>query len=185
MSWIFRKYIWMDDVDISTIKCFTTFHAYDGRRVINSNTYVIDRLYKTHSPSECLLALGWIRFPGIICWLFQFISKWQKCSANDNWWAKRYCYLARAKKLSLNINKTHCMLFSNQIVRGIIIMCLGLNQDVSQSTCGTMVLLFGTLYCPVVSLLMPVMQFPPKPEMCYDWRYSVKNHFPGINELVT
>ena len=51
-------------------------------------------------------------------------------------------------------------------VRRIIIMCLGLNQDLAKSTCDTTVLLFGTTYCPVVSLLMPVMQFFPKNLKC-------------------
>ena len=51
-------------------------------------------------------------------------------------------------------------------VRGIIIMCLGLNQDFAKSTCDTTVLLIGTPYCSVLSLLMPVMHFFPQNPQC-------------------
>ena len=47
-------------------------------------------------------------------------------------------------------------------VRGIIIMCLGLNRDLAKSTCDTMLLLLGTPYCPVV----PFMHFLSKNLKC-------------------
>ena len=51
-------------------------------------------------------------------------------------------------------------------VKEIIIMYLALNQDLAKSICDTTVLLFGTVYCLVVSLFMSVKQFFSKQLNC-------------------
>ena len=51
-------------------------------------------------------------------------------------------------------------------MQGTIIMYLALNQDLEKSICDTMVLLFGTIYYLVVSLLMSVKQFFSKQLKC-------------------
>ena len=53
-------------------------------------------------------------------------------------------------------------------VRGIMIMYLALNQNLAKSICDTMVLLFGTVYYLVGSLLMSVKHFFQTIEMCYN-----------------
>ena len=54
-------------------------------------------------------------------------------------------------------------------------MYLAWSQDLAKSICDTMVLLFGTVYCLVESLLMSVKQFFPN-----NWNGTLKNHTPGI-----
>ena len=66
------------------------------------------------------LAFAYIKeIPRFICRWFKFIYTWYKsysCSANDEWWTERYCYLAKSKQALINIIKPHNMLFSNIIV---------------------------------------------------------------------